>query len=149
MKHLLVSVAALVLLTATPAFAADPWPWKSKMPPNPALTELSEVVEVTATVKDDIVTISVKAKAPQGGYSELQLTPRMGDPKDRVFGFDAEGRPPQMGTDVMTPVSIEVSYSVAPIGKFDVIEVYGKTNCVGYSLKDNKAVECTAQSMPQ
>ncbi len=88
--------------------------------------------------------------APTPGYSELQLTPRMGDPNDRIFAFDARGRAPQDVTDqVETAVNIEASYTGAPIGKFDVIEVYGKDNCMGYSLTDSKPVECSAKSMPQ
>ena len=41
---------------------------------------------------------------------------------------------------MLTPVTIEASYSDAPIGKFDVIEVYSKDNCVAYSVTESKTV---------
>ena len=57
------SFAALI---ATPLFAADalPWPWTSKMPPDPALAVLPKVDSVTASVDKEIVSIGVKATAP-------------------------------------------------------------------------------------
>lgn len=151
MKRPFVVLASAALLT-TQALAADPqaWPWKSKAPPDPALVTLPKIDDATASVDKSIVSITVKAMAPTPGYSELQLTPRMGDPKDRIFAFDARGRAPQgMAAQVLTPVTIEASYADAPISKFDVIEVYAKDNCVGYSVTDGKRVECTSKSVPQ
>jgi hypothetical protein len=141
----------LLLFAALPAQAADaqPWPWASKMPPDPALVVLPKVNEVSAKVEGKLVKISVKATAPQGGFSEFALAPRIGDPKDRIFAFDARGRAPQQGPEIETPVTIDVSYSGAPIDSFDILEVFGKDNCIGYSLKESKTVECTSKSISQ
>jgi len=152
MKPALVTIAALAMLVATPVTAADTlaWPWKSKTPPDPALAMLSKITDLTATVDKSIVSIVVKVDAPTPNYSELQLTPRMGDPNDRIFAFDARGRAPQdLNNQVITPVTIKASYSAAPIGKFDVIEIYAKENCMGYSVKDGKPVECSSNAPPQ
>jgi hypothetical protein len=120
------------------------------MPPDPALAVLPKVDSVTASVDKEIVSIGVKATAPTAGFSELALSPRFGDPKDRIFALDIRGRPPQeAGADAASPVSLEIAYSGAPIGKFDVIEVHGKDNCVAYSLTDSKEVECTSKSISQ
>ncbi|MGB6428579.1 MAG: hypothetical protein WBF11_10790, partial [Methyloceanibacter sp.] len=96
MKRLFAAMTLAVLLTA-PARAAEPqtWPWKSTMPPDPALAKLSKISDVTASVDGAMVKISVKAMAPVPGFSELQLIPRIGDPEDRIFAFDARGRTPQ------------------------------------------------------
>jgi hypothetical protein len=148
MRRPFVTIAGLAMLATTPLLAADtlPWPWKSKMPLDPALVVLSKVNEVTATVDNAVVSISVKVDAPTPQYSELQLTPRRGDPNDRIFAFDARGRAPQESVpDETDPVTIDAAYSDAPIGKFDVIEVYAKENCMGYSVKDGKPVECTSK----
>ena len=147
----LVLAVPMIFFAALPAQAADPhaWPWASKMPPDPALVVLSKVNEVTAKVEGKLVKVMVKATAPQEGFSELALTPRIGDPKDRIFAFDARGRAPQKGADVETPVTIDVSYSGAPIDSFEVLEVFGKENCVGYSLKESKPVECASKSISQ
>jgi hypothetical protein len=145
-------LAALLSLSAgLPASAAEPlpWPWASKMPPDPALVVLPKVDEMTAKVEGKLVKISVKATAPQADFSELALTPRIGDPKDRIFAFDARGRAPQKGAEVTTPVSFEVSYTGAPIDKFDVVEVFGKENCIGFSLKESKTVNCASKSISQ
>jgi len=150
-RPLLAAVAFAAILTA-PAFAAEPqdWPWKDPAPPDPALAALPKISDVTAGLDKVTVTITVKAMAPNPGFTELQLTPRMGDPEDRIFAFDARGRAPQDVTDqVQTPVTIEAAYTGAPLGKFDVIEVYGSDNCMAYSLADSKPVECSAKSMPQ
>lgn len=120
------------------------------MPPDPALVVLPKVDSVTASIDKEIVKISVKATAPTAGYSEFALTPRIGDPKDRIFAFDVRGRAPQgTAAEAPTPVDLDVSYAGAPIGKFDVIEVYGKDNCLGYSAADAKQVECASKSVPQ
>lgn len=143
---------SIAVLAATPLFAADalPWPWTSKMPPDPALVVLPKVDGVTAKIDNEIVSISVKATAPTAGFSELALAPRFGDPKDRIFALDIRGRAPQeAGGDAASPVSLDVSYSGAPVGKFDVIEVHGKENCMGYSVTDSKEVDCTSKSIPQ
>ena len=86
--------------------------------------------------------------APQAGFSELQLTPRHGDPNDGIFAFDARGRAPQQGAAQETDVAIAATYSDAPTGKFDTIEVYSKSNCVGYSLKHSLPVSCTGKPQP-
>ena len=91
------------------------WPWKDKTPSDPALVQLSSVENVTAAInKSDppTVTVTVDALAPTPNYTELQLTPRIGDPDDLIFAFDAKGRPPQdITTQVVTPVSFTVEYS--------------------------------------
>jgi hypothetical protein len=148
--HALLAVIALVV--AAPVFAAapQPWPWKSKAPPDPALATLSHINDVTASAAAGTVSVAVNAMAPAPGYTELQLVSRMGDPNDRIFAFDARGRPPQeVTTQVLTPVTIEVSYADAPIAKLEVIEVYSNDNCLAYSLKDSKPVGCTSRAVPQ
>jgi hypothetical protein len=148
MSRPLPAIAVLTILAATPAFAADPqpWPWKAKLPPDLALVVLSTVKSVTAKIDNAILRVSVEAEAPTPNYSEFQLTPRMGDPNDRIFVFDARGRSPDtVQAEVLSPATIEAAYSGAPIGKFDVIEIYGTANCMGYSVKDNKPVECTSK----
>ena len=145
-------LAVIALLLATPVFAAgpQPWPWKANAPRDPALATLSHIDAVTASVTEGTVSVVVKAMAPAPGYTELQLVSRMGDPKDRIFAFDACGRAPQAVTSqVLTPVTIEVSYADAPIAKLEVIEVYSKDNCLAYSVKDGKPVECTSKAIPQ
>jgi hypothetical protein len=147
------AVAAVAL--SLPLMAADalPWPWKAKTPPDPALVTLSHIDDVSATIKESqppILSITVKAVAPKPNFSELQLTYRLGDPKDRIFSFDAQGRAPQEpNPDVETKVTIEADYADAPIGNFDLIEVYSKDNCVAYSVKDNKPAKCTGEASPQ
>ena len=139
-------------LIATPLLAAgaEPWPWKSKAPVDPALATLSHVNDVTAAVADSILTISVKAVAPAAGYSELTLTPRLGDPDDRIFAFDARGRAPQeIASQVLTPVTLAMSYTDAPLSKLDRIEVYANDNCMAYSVKDKKPTACVSKAMPQ
>ena len=87
------------MTVSLPLLAADPlpWPWKSKTPPDPALVELSQRRRRHGHHRqvEPIVTITVKAHAPSPDYTELQLTPRVGDPNDRIFAFDARGRAPQ------------------------------------------------------
>jgi hypothetical protein len=149
------TLAAIAILTGTLPLLAAPltWPWKDKIPPDPALVQLSSVENVTAAInKSDppTVTITVSASAPTPNFTELQLTPRVGDPNDLVFAFDAKGRPPQdFNTQVITPVNFTAEYSGAPIEKVGVIEVYAQSNCKAFSVKDNKAVECSSQSVPQ
>lgn len=155
MKRLVLIVA----LTAC-AFAATPltaetrlWPWKDKTPPDPALVTLSSIESVTASISQSeppVLTITMEASAPAPGYSELQLTPRIGDPKDLVFAFDAKGRPSQdQSTQVVTPVTITLDYADMPADKVGVIEVYAQSNCKAFSLKDNKETECSAVSLSQ
>jgi hypothetical protein len=150
-----VIAAAAVLTASLPLLAADPqpWPWKSKLPPDPALVQLTSVEDVSVVINKSnppTVAITVNASAATPGFTELQLTPRMGDPKDLVFAFDAKGRPPQdMTIQVITPVSFSVAYADAPIDKVGVIEVYAQGNCKGFSMTENKAVECTSKSTPQ
>ena len=145
-------LAAIALFVAAPVLAAapQPWPWKSKAPADPALATLSHIDDVTASVSEGNVSVAVKAMAPATGYTELQLVSRMGDPNDRIFAFDARGRAPQqVTTQVLTPVTIEVSYADAPVAKLEVIEVYSNDNCLAYSVKDSKPVECTSRAVPQ
>jgi hypothetical protein len=152
MHRFLAMLAAMALFAATPILAAgpQPWPWKAKAPRDPALATLSHIDGVTASVAEGTVSIAVKAMAPAPGYTELQLVARMGDPNDRIFAFDARGRAPQeVTTQVLTPVTIEVAYADAPIAKLEVIEVYSNDNCLAYSLKDSKPVECTSRAVPQ
>jgi hypothetical protein len=148
------ALAATAMMSAR-VFADDtlPWPWASKSTPDPALAVLAEISDVTASIdksEKPLVSITVNATAPTANYSDLQLVPRMGDPTDLIFAFDARGRPPQDVNDgAATPVTISAKYSDAPVAKVGVIEVYGQNNCKGFSITDNKAVECTSQSMPQ
>jgi hypothetical protein len=148
--------ASLAVAAASlPLLAADSviWPWKSKLPPDPALVELVSIDDVNVAInKSDppTVAITVNAQAPTPNYTELQLTPRVGDPNDEIFAFDAKGRPPQdMTIQVVTPVTFTVEYSGAPIDKIGVVEVNGMSNCKAFSVKNNKATECTSQSAPQ
>ena len=149
------TVSLAVAVASLPLLAADtaPWPWKSKLPPDPALVELVSIDDVSVTInKSDppTVAITIKAQAPTPNYTELQLAPRIGDPNDLIFAFDAKGRPPQdMTIQVVTPVTFTVEYSDAPIDKIGVVEVSGMSNCKAFSVKDNKATECTSQSAPQ
>ena len=146
--------ATLVVLAASSSLlAADTWPWKSKLPPDPALVQLVSVDSVAVAINKSeppIVTITVNGQAPTPNYTELQLTARMGDPKDLIFAFDAKGRPPQdMTIQVVTPVSFTVEYSDAPIAQIGVVEVHGMENCKAFSVKENKETECTSPSAPQ
>lgn len=149
-RCLIASIAVAFL--ATPLLAADAelWPWKAKAPVDPALATLSHVDDVTAAIDDSILTIAVKAVAPGPGYSGLTLTPRLGDPDDRIFAFDARGRAPQeMGSEVLTPVTLAMSYADAPLSKLDRIEVYANDNCMAYSVKDKKPTDCISKALPQ
>jgi hypothetical protein len=149
------TASVLVMTASLPLLAADPliWPWKSKLPPDPALVQLVSIEDVSVVVSKaspPTVNITVNASAPTPNYSELQLTPRMGDPKDLVFAFDAKGRPPQdMTIQVVTPVSFTVEYAEAPIDKVGVVEIYSQSNCKAFSVTENKPVDCATQSTPQ
>ena len=153
--HMAALVASLALLAASVSAAyAEPllWPWKDKTPPDPALTTLTSVEGVSVAInktEPPTVTISASATAPTPNFTELQLTPRIGDPKDLIFAFDAKGRPPQdMTIQVLSPVSINVEYVDAPTDSIGVVEIYGQTNCKAFSVTDNKEVECTGKSLP-
>jgi hypothetical protein len=148
-------LAAFTLFASSAAATAAetrPWPWKSRTPPDPALSVLSSVESVTAAVNKTnppTVTISVGATAPTPNFTELQLVPRIGDPKDMVFAFDAKGRPPQdMTVQVPSPVEITATYADAPVESLGVVEIYAQTNCKAFSLKENEEVECSAKSLP-
>jgi hypothetical protein len=144
--------AAMLRLGASLAEDALPWPWISKTTPDPALASMQEIGDVSASIdKADkpLVSITVNATAPAGNFTELQLVPRMGDPKDLIFAFDAKGRPPQDLKDkTPSPVTISAKYSDAPVAKVGVIEVYGQDNCKAFSIADNKPAECTSKAMP-
>ncbi len=154
-KALAGALTLFVAATASlPLLAADspPWPWKSKLPPDPALVQLVSIEDVSAVVKTNppALSITVNASAPTPNYSELQLTPRIGDPHDLIFAFDAKGRPPQdMTIQVVTPVSFTVDYEDAPLDKVSVIEVHSQSNCKAFSVTDSKPTDCTSQSTPQ
>jgi hypothetical protein len=146
--------AFMAVMTASlPLWAADPLPWKSKLPPDPALVQLVSIEAVSAVINKTnppTISITVNASAPTPNFSELQLTPRIGDPNDLVFAFDAKGRPPQdMTIQVVTPVSFTVDYADAPIDKVGVLEVQSQSNCKAFSVKENKPTDCTSQSAPQ
>jgi hypothetical protein len=149
------AVSAIAGLAATlPSLAeALVWPWKDKTPPDPALVILTSVESVTAAINKldpPTVTINVGATTATPGFTELQLAPRIGNPEDLVFAFDAKGRPPQdMTVQVTTSVTFSVEYKDAPIDKVGVIEVYGQSNCKAFSIADNKAVECSSKSVSQ
>jgi hypothetical protein len=149
------ALAAAAVLTVSLPLLAKPltWPWKSKTPSDPALVGLYSIEDVTVTIsKSDppLVTINVSASAPTSNFTELQLTPRVGDPNDLIFAFDAKGRPPQdFTTQVVTPVTFTAEYTGAPIEKVGVVEVYATSNCKAFSVKDNKPVDCSSTSVPQ
>src|SRR5690349_13394067 len=149
------ALAAAAVLTISLPLLAEPltWPWKSKTPSDPALVNLYSVEDVTVTIsKSDppLVTINVSASAPTSNFTELQLTPRVGDPNDLIFAFDAKGRPPQdFTTQVITPVTFTAEYTGALIEKVGVVEIYTTSNCKAFSVKDNKPVDCTSTSVPQ
>jgi hypothetical protein len=158
MKRLRLTVAlaaAAALALTLPLHAADPlpWPWKAKLPPDPALVELTHVEDLSVAIdkaNPPVLSITVKVEAPTPGFGELQLVYRVGDPKDRIFSFDARGRAPQnVAAQVLTPVTIEASYADAPVGNFDVIEVYAKDNCVAYSVTEGKKAECSTAVPPE
>jgi hypothetical protein len=148
-------LAATAVLTVSLPLLAEPvtWPWKSKTPSDPALVSLYSIEDVTVAISKSeppLVTISVSASAPTSNFTELQLTPRVGDPNDLIFAFDAKGRPPQdFTTQVVTPVTFTAEYTGAPIEKVGVVEVYAMSNCKAFSVKDSKPVECTSTSVPQ
>ena len=115
--------SAAVMTASLPLFAADPqpWPWKSKLPPDPALVELASVEGITVVINKSnppTVAITVNASAPTPGFSEFQLTPRMGDPKDLIFAFDAKtGKLTTVGHQshlIKTPRN----FAVDPTGKY-------------------------------
>jgi len=153
-RPLLVCGLFSVALAANLPVLAEPfpWPWEDKMPPDPALAILTSVESVTAAINKKepaTLTINVKAKAPNPGFTELQLVPRMGDPKDLIFSFEAKGRPPQDVTiQVLTDVTLDPEYAGAPIASVGVVEVYGQENCKAFSLKDNKEIECNSAPLP-
>jgi hypothetical protein len=148
-------IAIAALLAASASLAAEPllWPWKDKTPPDPALTQLSSVQSVTVSIgtqETPTITITAEVTAPNPGFSELQFTPRMGDPNDLIFALDAKGRPPQdVATQAPTSVTVTAEYRDAPIAKVGVIEVHGEDNCKAFSVKENKETDCTSTSMPQ
>jgi hypothetical protein len=147
--------ALATLAGSLPLLAADtlPWPWKDKTPPDPALVTLYQIDGVSAAINKSnppTVTITVDAEAATPNFSELQLTPRIGDPNDLIFAFDAKGRPPQdMTIQVVSPVTISAEYTDAPIDKVGVIEVHAQSNCKAFSITENKETECTSKSVPQ
>lgn len=151
----LIAIFAMASMSA-PLFAgeAELWPWKSKLPPDPALVALTSIEDVTAKIDTagdpPTIAISVNASAPTPNFSELQLTRRMGDRKDRVFAFDAKGRPPQdLTSQVVSPVSFTVEYAEAPLDKVEVVEVHAPGSCRAFSLSENKEIACMSQSAPR
>jgi hypothetical protein len=130
------------------AAESRPWPWLDKAPVDPALALLTKVdtLEVSVSELKETPTINVKveAQAPTPGFTEIKLTPRIGDPGDLIFAFDVRGRRPQeLATQVLTPVTIDVEYTNAPLASVGVVEVYAKDNCRAFNLKDKAESECT------
>jgi hypothetical protein len=124
------------------------WPWTDKAPVDPALALLSKVdtlkVEITDLKSAPTLNVKVEAQAPGPGFTEVKLTPRMGDPRDLIFAFDVRGRRPQeMSAQVLTPVTIDVDYTDAPLASVGIVEVYTQENCKAFDLKDKAEVECT------
>jgi hypothetical protein len=142
-------IACASVFTSITLLAAETqtWPWKDTAPVDPALALLSKVDALTVAVsasQPPTLTISVEAQAPTPGFTELKLTPRMGDPQDLVFAFDVRGRRPQdMTIQVLTPVTVNAEYADAPLASVGVVEVYTQENCKAFSLKDKTEVECT------
>lgn len=142
-------IACASLVMGSPLLAAETlsWPWQDKAPVDPALallTRIDGLVVEASKEKEPALRIAVKAQAPTPGFTETKLTPRIGDPNDRIFAFDVRGRRPQdMTTQVLTPVAIDVAYPDAPLASVDVVEVYAKENCKAFSLKKKTEVECT------
>jgi hypothetical protein len=143
----LMACASVITSFALVAAETKTWPWNDKTPVDPALALLSKVdtLKVAITeLAEPALSISLEAQAPTPGFTEVKLTPRIGDPNDLVFAFDVRGRRPQdMTTQVLTPVTIDVEYSDAPLASVGVIEVYAQENCKAFSLKDKTEVECT------
>lgn len=143
----MITCASLLASTALLAAETKNWPWNDAAPVDPALALLSNVdtlsVEITE-LKDPTLHIKVEAQAPTPGFTEIKLTPRIGDPNDKIFAFDVRGRRPQeIVTQVLTPVTIDVEYEGAPLASVGVIEVYSQANCLAYSFKTKTAVDCT------
>ncbi|ODR96386.1 hypothetical protein AUC69_14560 [Methyloceanibacter superfactus] len=142
-------IACTSVFTTLPLLAAETrsWPWKDTAPVDPALALLQKVDSLKAAITDltpPSLSISVDAMAPTPGFTELKLTPRLGDPNDLIFAFDVRGRPPQdLTTQIETPVTIDVAYQDAPLASVGIVEVYAKDNCKAFSLKDKTEVECS------
>lgn len=133
---------------ATVSLAAETrsWPFNDKAPVDPALALLTKIntfkVAITE-LTEPTLSILVEAEAPTPGFSEIKLTPRIGM-SDGVFAFDVRGRRPQeAATQALTPVTIDVEYSDAPLASIAVVEVYSKENCKAFSLKHKTEVDCT------
>jgi hypothetical protein len=148
-----VAIGALIVcvsvFTSLPLLAAETqtWPWKDTAPVDPALALLEKVNSLKVEITDltpPSLSVSVEAKAPTPGFTEVKLTPRLGNPNDLIFAFDVRGRRPQGSTNqVETPVTIDVAYADAPLASVGIVEVYAKDNCKAFSLKDKTEVECT------
>ena len=114
---------------------------------DPALATLSHVDDVTRR-RQRVRSVDHRGQghgAGPGLQRSSQLTPRMGDPNDRIFAFDAAGarrtRTCEPGADAG---ELERSHTpMRPSSKLDVIEVYANDNCMAYSVKDKKPIECT------
>jgi hypothetical protein len=142
-------IACASVFTSLAVLAAEtrPWPWIDTAPVDPALAMLQKVDSLKVAITDlkpPRLNILVDAKAPTPGFTEVKLTPRLGDPSDLIFSFDVRGRRPQdMTTQVETPVTVDVAYADAPLASVGIIEVYAQDNCKAYSLRDKTEVECT------
>lgn len=142
-------IACATIFTSLSLLAAETqsWPWKNTAPVDPALAMLQKIDSLKVAITDlkpPSLSISVDAKAPTPGFTEVKLTPRLGDPNDLVFAFDVRGRRPQdMTNQVESPVTIDVAYADAPLASVGVVEVYAQDNCKAFSLKDKTEVECT------
>jgi hypothetical protein len=142
-----ITCASLLASTVILAAETKTWPWLDTAPVDPALALLSKINSLSVKItelKDPTLHIKVEAQAPTPGFTEIKLTPRIGDPNDKIFAFDVRGRRPQeIVTQVLTPVTIDVAYEGAPLASVDVVEVYSQANCLAYSLKTKTAVDCT------
>ena len=143
----MITCAGLLASTAILAAETKTWPWLDQTPVDPALALLYRVDALSVSVTElaePTLHIVVEAQAPTPGFTELKLTPRIGDPNDQIFAFDVRGRRPQeFVSQVLTPVTIDVEYENAPLASVSVVEVYAHDNCMAFSLKDNTEVECT------
>jgi len=145
-----VLIGCITVLTSVSLLAAEtrPWPWMDEALVDPALALLSKVdtlkVAITELKDTPTLNVMVEAQAPGPGFTEIKLTPRMGDPRDLIFAFDVRGRRPQeMSAQVLTPVTIDVDYTDAPLASVGIVEVYTKENCKAFNLKDKTEVDCT------
>ncbi|MEG6509706.1 hypothetical protein V6C03_12090 [Methyloligella sp. 2.7D] len=145
-------VAAFSIVTSASA-APLAWPFgESRSPRDPALALLAKIdtLKVSLVGEDEnnlLVKIEIEAATPYPGFTDLTLVGRPGKLNDRIFAFEARGRPPQRPNTDEAPetVSIGGTYEGAPIASVNVVEVFAKENCLAYSLAEKKEVPCTTR----